>query len=314
MIRALRIASIAAVVLAAAFFVFPAVFGVQREEETEQFLKSPGIIEQLGKADDRKKTKSDSSQDAPLVKQAEAFALYLNPPQPKEPAEGPVLPTGGDVPRPRMVTPKFELIGTSFYASAPQLSLALIDEPGRGLRWVRQSGEVGHLIIEEVKDGVIVVRDGEKTFELTAERPQKINLIKGSTDNINGEAPPGSEGIKEEDERPKKINLVKGSPGRRSGKGPPRRKEVKVQMEEIQTKLMAMKAKTESGPNDSGHMGKGDAMLDKLISEVKTMRISTEEAKKLGDLGKTLEDNQEEANQPVDKGDVNEEEVNTPAE
>jgi hypothetical protein len=65
------------------------------------------------------------------------------------------------------------------------MSLALIDEPGKGLRWVRPSSKVGHLIIEQVKDGIVVVRDGQNSFEIVAERPVKKSLLKAGSPGIN---------------------------------------------------------------------------------------------------------------------------------
>jgi hypothetical protein len=195
MIKTLRITSIIAVVLAVVFFVLPAVFGVRSNKPTEQFLNSASVMEKFNKAKGKKSTKSES-QVSPLVKQAEAFALYLNPPEPKKaPATStremamsriPPRPTGP-------VSPKFKLIGTSYYALHPELSLALIDEVGKGLRWVKQSGKVGHLIIEQVKDGLVVVRDSKRTFELVAERPEKRSLLKKSVSSgarITGSSSP----------------------------------------------------------------------------------------------------------------------------
>ena len=178
MIKTLRITSIIAVVLAVVFFVLPAVFGVSGDEQIEQFLNSAGAIEKF------KEAKGDKVEDrqheiSPLVKQAEAFALYLNPPP--KPKTEPSVSGGQNEPRPKVsVSPKFKLVGTSCYALHPELSLALIDEPGKGLHWVRQSSKVGHLIVEQVKDGLVVVRDGKSTFELVAERPEKRSLLKGN--------------------------------------------------------------------------------------------------------------------------------------
>ncbi len=150
MIKTLRITSIIAVALAVVFFVFPAVFGVRSDEQLEQFLNSAGVIEKFSKAKGKESTKSES-QISPLVKQAEAFALYLNPPKPKKAPPTRRTDRPSIIPRPPApVSPKFKLIGTSHYASHPELSLALIDEVGKGLRWVRQSSKLGHLIIEQV--------------------------------------------------------------------------------------------------------------------------------------------------------------------
>lgn len=303
MIKTLRITSITAFALAGAFFVISMVFGLQGDKGSEEFLRTAGVIEQFSKGEGRKKTKQNEKDDSPLVKQAEAFALYLNPPKPKEPA-GPV-PGVGEVSRPRTVTPKFELVGTSFYASNPQLSLALIDEPGKGLRWVRQSSEIGHLVIEQVKDGAVVVRDGERTFELVAERPRRINLVKSSSIAIEPSLP---------DSNKSSVDVAVEAPAE-----PPTMEEEIANLEEALrgVKLMRMDV-TEGGDSNQPEGEEAAAMeefISKLEDELKTMRISAEEAKKLEDLGKELQDIQEGPNRPADSNsDVNEGEANRPNE
>ena len=290
MIKALRITSIIAVVLASVFFVFPVVFGVRRDEQAEQFLKSPSVIEKFSKAKGRKKTKSED-QASPLVKQAEAFVLYLNPPKPREPTAP--SRTVKSAHKPKTVSPKFELIGTSFYASHPELSLALIDEPGKGFRWVRQSSEVSHLIIEQIKDGIVVVRDGERTFELVAERPERINLVKEmfpiSPDTTSSEVPLSDEVQPGGEEPPSK-------------KVPPRRKKIELRPEELLAKLEVIQTEFEPDGNDSEYGGKLGGKLEKIISDFKAMRITDIEAKKLGQLGEDLNDIQQDPNQAEDEG------------
>src|SRR4030066_11509 len=161
MIKTLRITSIIAVLLAIVFFVVPAVFGFRGDKQIEQFLNSAGAIEGFSQAKGEKG--GDSQREiSPLVKQAEAFALYLNPPP--KPSPAPSGSVARSEPRPMgPVAAKFKLIGTSRHVLQPELSLALIDEPGKGLCWVRQSSKVGYLIIEQIRDGLVVVRDGQST-------------------------------------------------------------------------------------------------------------------------------------------------------
>ena len=150
MIKTLRITSITAAILAVVFFILPTVFGIRSDKQSEQFLNSAGAIEKFNEVKGNKSRKSEE-QTSPLVKQAKAFSLYLNPPpKPQKPS------TYSKTTRrkPPTVSAKFKLIGTSYYALHPELSLALIDEPGKGFRWVKQSSKVGHLIIEQVKDGL----------------------------------------------------------------------------------------------------------------------------------------------------------------
>jgi len=180
MIKTLRITSIVAAVLAViflVFFVFPVVFGGSSDEQLEQSLDSPGVIEKFNKTVGNK-AKTGQNEISPLVKQAGAFALYLNPP----PAKTPRAATGrtADITRGPAVTPKFKVLGTSYYKGQPELSLALIDEPGKGLHWIRQSSKVGHLLIEQIKDGIVVFKDGKGTFELKAEQKPELSLLEGA--------------------------------------------------------------------------------------------------------------------------------------
>jgi len=264
MIKTLRITSIIAVVLAAVFFVFPVVFGVRSDEQTEQFLNSAGVIEKFNKTKGQKSPKSES-QVSPLVKQAEAFALYLNPPKPK------TVPVTRKTDKP-MVTPrptgpvsaKFKLIGTSYYASHPDLSLALIDEPGKGLRWVRQSSKVGHLIIEKVKDGSVAVRDGKRVFVLIAKRPPKKSLLKKRT-------PPSATSSKPTLSAPEKADA------RITSSKPPQ--------PSTEEKAASTLGKTDVGTTSSKppqpSAEENAALVEKIFAELENMQAPVESDKKV---------------------------------
>ena len=292
MIKTLRITSIIAAALAVVFFVFPAIFGVRSDEQTEQFLNSAGVIEKFSKAKGKESTKGES-QISPLVKQAEAFALYLNPPKPKKAPPTRRTDRPSIIPRPPApVSPKFKLIGTSHYASHPELSLALIDEVGKGLRWVRQSSKLGHLIIEQVKDGLVVVRDGRRTFELVVERPEKRSLLKEPLSRATGSKPILSASDK--------------AGGRITGSRAPQRnveetaalqKEQAKLAEKIFAELEAMQADIESDKTDSEHAEENTVKTKK---DLESTRISAEEAKRLDHLGKKLKDVQQDPNQVKD--------------
>jgi hypothetical protein len=308
MIKTLRITSIIAVVLAVVFFVFPAVFGVRGDKQIEQFLHSAGVIEKF------KESKGDKVEDSrreisPLVKQAEAFALYLNPPPKPEPS----VPEGRSEPRPAgPVTAKFKLIGTSRHVVQPELSLALIDEPGKGLYWVRQFSKVGHLIIEQIEDGLIVVRDGKNTFELVAERPKKRSLLKAKPSDVSHpkaesggritESPPPEIGAKVQRSAEEEAALAKRS---------------EAMMEKVLAELEAMQAKAKADQSDVG-VGETDsgsgvshpqadrakeiAAARKRFSDLdlEAMRISIKEARGLGRLGRKLKNVQREPNRTGD--------------
>jgi hypothetical protein len=276
MVRTLRITTITGALLAAAFLVLSAVFGARSDKAIEEFLKSPGAIEQFQRAKGQKKAEGES-QISPLVKQAQAFALYLNPPPPPEPiVSGP--------PQPKVITPKFKLIGTSFYPLHPDLSLALIDEPGKGIRWVRQSGHVGYLVIEQIKDGVVVVSDGGRTFEVAAaERPKKINLVKSSTlDKTDAKIAPQPtkqvEGVAPAPVKGAAAEQIAAEPNARS-----------AALEGLLHNLKATQTDAELTEEEK----KATAELQEFIESIK---VSTEEAKKLDKLGRELQNGGAEPN------------------
>ena len=277
MIKTLRITGIVMAVLAAVFFVFPVVSGVRSEEEIEEFLNSAGSVEEFSSTKRQKSTGSES-QASPLVKQAERFALYLNPPakpKPRMPAPSRAKPSA--TLRPDKVSAKFNLVGTSFYALHPELSLALIDEPGKGLRWVRQSSELGRLIIEQIKDGIVVVKDGKRTFEIAVpERPDKKSLLKKTSPE-------------------KTIPDEKGA-----ASFSPTPDEEKANIEELLSGLKAIQADMmRTGQPESAGSEESEAleeMISNLQAELQAVRISAEEAKKLDRLGKHLNDLKQDPN------------------
>jgi len=296
MIKTLRITSIMTAVLAAGVIVSAAVWGFGGDEPAE-ILSLAGAIEKF-KESRGDNPQSQQDQTSPLVKQAEAFALYLNPPErpkPKTPP-GPHKKRIEAVPKPTQVSAKFKLVGTCYYAQNPQLSLALIDQPGKGYRWVKQSSEVGHLIIEQVKDGLIVVRDGQRTEQLIAERPPKRSLLKGDLGSETGSTPTlespqspdlGLDEPKADTGRDLQVD-IKGD--RSSGLA-----EDAARMHQFMEDLQNMRAKIEDAENVDE---KSTEMMEKFISDLKSTRVSPEEANKLEDLGKELGDVSREPNQP----------------
>jgi hypothetical protein len=290
MIKTLRITSVAAAVLAVIvviFFVFHVVFG--SDERIKELLDSPGVIKKFEKT--VKKPRGDASQESPLVQQAGAFALYLDPPKPKTPR--PATGRTTDIVRGPAVTPKFKVLGTSYYKGRPELSIALIDEPGKGLHWVRQSSKVGHLLIEQIKDGLIVVKDAKGTFELAAEQNPETSLLEGASAvpprraDISRKTPGGAgskPALRASERTVAGIPEVKGrvSQPRRSAEEDAKMKELVEELREIQRSFKS--DKTGSGPSAKEKA----ELMENLISKFKTSRLSDDEAKKLDILGKEL--------------------------
>jgi len=175
MIKTLRITMIVTAIVAGLFFVLSAMFGLRRDKDKEAFLANPSITATIQKGAANRDT---AEQDVPLIKQAQDFALRINPPKPIEQVS--------TVVQKQIETPKFRLLGISYYPDDPNRSMALIDEPGKGMHWVVQSDKVGYLTITQIFDDKIGYTDGQKNMEMLVERsqtPQQINVI-----SVNGES------------------------------------------------------------------------------------------------------------------------------
>ncbi|TKJ38759.1 MAG: hypothetical protein CEE38_03390 [Planctomycetes bacterium B3_Pla] len=298
MIKTLRITSILAAILAGVlikFFVFPVIFDVSGDENVEKVLDSAGVIEQF-KNTEGKRAKSTGNQVAPLVKQAEAFARYLAPkPKAKRTVSG--LKTTGK-PSLAPVKPKFQVFATSYFEGNPELSQALIDEPGKGRHWVRQSTMVGHLLIEQVKDGMVIVKSSEETFELAIEKTSAATSPKsparGSTST--GKRSPYS-----------RTQSVTGrtAPGvTKTASKPPAPQRNAVASEKTDALIERLKDlrrsyrsdRSSSGLNGEESGEERAARIDELISKVKSTRVSTEDAKNLTSLGERLKDSSQDPN------------------
>jgi len=300
MIKTLRITSIIAAILAVGFFTFPAAFGSRNDKGIKQFLSLPSVVEEFRKARGDKHG-GDKDQISPLLKEAKAFGKYLDPPKPakkirtvrKPPPRGTVLPPPPEPPRP---TPKFKLIATSCYASRPELSLALIDEVGKGRHWVRESSVVSHLTIEQIKDGLIVVRGAKRTFEIPAQaRPQLRSLLAdsapvsmGPSSQIRSKPGPAL--------GPSEVGSAAATHASITSSDEIQQMSFKEQTalaEKIFAELAARSVEGWAEPNKTGSEHSNEESteaMEKVLSDFSAMRISGKEAKKLGNLGQKLKD------------------------
>ena len=314
MIKTLRITSIVAAVLAGILFVFPVVFGVRGDGQIEQFLSSAGVIAKF-KESEGNKAKTSGDEVSPLVKQAEAFARIINPPpKPRPVVQAP--PVTPEIRPLAPVSPKFTLVAISVHQSRPEMSLALIDEPGKGTHWVKQSGEVGHLIIEQVKDGAVVVRDKDRTFEIAVQQqPAAVNLLEGSSSGAFqpvGTSPAlPTPNIPTAPTFSTKVEVGVASTQTSASSveplPPPEAATTEVNAEEgaalekLITQLASLQKGSRSdktGSADNNEEG-ATAAIEKLMSDLNATRVSAEEAKKLGGLGKELEGIGREPNLPA---------------
>lgn len=310
MIKTLRITSVIAAFLAAVVIAFPAFFGAGGDEETEKFLNTPSAVEKFLKDSTRARSKAGKDQVSPLTKEAMAFALYLNPPPPsRSRAKRYVTARKGSKPSPRSVSVKFSLVGTSLHSSDPNRSMALINQPGSGYRWVRQNSKVGHLLIEQVKDGFVIIRDGKKSIELIPIRKKHINLLKGasapaetgqtSISSVLG-LPGSAEASSKSLEQLTKEGLLNTTLGtipsglpksRLPQLGPEERQEMMRMREKLFRELSTELPGIDSGISSLEELTKATAeIMRAAFPGSGPSRIGPEEARKLDDLGVKLRD------------------------
>jgi hypothetical protein len=149
------------------------------DSQLQQILSDPNVVERFGENGGQKSEIADQNLPA-LVVHARAFAAILNPPVPT-PAAKPTTTPGAASDSLPLLTPKtrpamssvtFKLVATSYYAGRPDRSMALLTEPGDkdGGRWVKEGAQIGHFTVHEIKQGVVVLRDGDSVRELAVER------------------------------------------------------------------------------------------------------------------------------------------------
>ena len=265
MVKTLKITSIVLAALAAGLVILPVMFGVRKDPDIEQFLDTAGFVERFKNAKGGTGSQGKTGV-SPLVEEAKKFALYLNPPPPPKPVKPPKSKGTAKAPPKRSrpqptVSSKFKLIGTCFYVDHPERSLALLDQSGKGLAWVRQGGKVGHAVVEEIKDGAVVVKDGKGTSELVAERKKRTSLLK-SVKDANGPARPVAP--------------------------------VDADLQAMGQFLSEIK-KTHSEAQERGEV---DPELEAFIAALEGDLVTEEEGEKLDELGKLLERERPEPNRP----------------
>ena len=154
----------------------------QRDARVEEFLNGPSAVERFKARGGGSGARS--AEEPPLVVQAKALALLLNPPKSPErpsPAGVATKPSpGAPAVRPAAPSVRFKLCGTSYYPNEPQRSMALICDVGAaegGERWVKEGTRLGHFVIHEIRRGVIVYRDGEQLREMAVEHGASVPSI-----------------------------------------------------------------------------------------------------------------------------------------
>jgi len=291
-----------------------AIYGVRPSSEIEEFLKSPSALDTFAAAMGERSSQG-TNQVSPLVRQAADFARYLNPPPPPPPPPSEIAAESSPAP-PVPVAVKFDLVGVCYYALHPEKSFAFIDEPGKGLNWVKQGDSIGHIKIEKINDGSITVKDGQKTSEMTVKIDESWkNLLKSPPGGPAAAYPPTSPrpaatvvpasatparptpGARA---RPDVRRAVRpgAAPATHSRGLPPAASPAQVkpapgnappQMAPVPTPEQPAQANTEQGIASSPAPSEKDIIRSRLAEDVKASKITPEEAKRMEELAETLE-------------------------
>ena len=119
----------------------------------------------------------------PLLEQAEALAVYLNPPKPvpkesSQPAVSPLTVSAPPVVRPPAATPQFRLLAISYYRSSPEKSLAMVWDATKGGYWVKKGDRLGHFVVERIEKETVFYRDGDQLRQMAVAVKQPVQLAK----------------------------------------------------------------------------------------------------------------------------------------
>ncbi|OHB58959.1 MAG: hypothetical protein A2Y07_04765 [Planctomycetes bacterium GWF2_50_10] len=185
MINTLRITSIVASGLAIVFLSLSVFFGLKPDPAKADF------ITELTTFNNEKLTSTSgmvsNKKDSPLVLQAQAYTLKVNPPKPREEVSIAAIRQEPEV--------RFKLIGTAFYPETPEKNMALIDSPGKGQHWVKVNENVEGIKIEKILDGKVIYNKNGKSMAL-------------STSNKPGDPQEASEAVVVEDQNPSAIPVT----------------------------------------------------------------------------------------------------------
>jgi hypothetical protein len=107
------------------------------------------------------------------VVQAEAFALYLNPPEPPKRTPPPARARAARVEVAPVaalsIAPQYRVVGISYHRTKPEESKALVSEAGGGLRWVAQGAKLGPMVVQQINRGSILCQDAAGMHEMAVE-------------------------------------------------------------------------------------------------------------------------------------------------
>ena len=152
---------------------------------------------------------------------------------------------------------------------------------------------VGHLLIEQVKDGLVVVKGSQETFELEIQKepqtvlpskPSSASPLKSSRSSARPPAPAFT----------RTTSGVRRTPitsmPRNTQENNEEEEDDNIKMGELVEKLKDLKKNVASDKTNSGlDRERRAARIEQLISKFKSARVGVEESEKLDDMGEQLQ-------------------------
>jgi hypothetical protein len=301
MLKTLKIAKLIAGLAAIAFIAYLTMSGLKPDADVEAILNKQSAIEKfkqlIGLASDVKDPESA------FVTQAKKFALRINPPKPPKPVKKPGEPVTTKKPleRPKIDRPappkptrttKFSLLATVRYEEQPEKSLALLNVVAEGQKWVRQGEAIGHLTVNLVNDGSIVLfQDGELNTEIfvpPVKKPKQVLLKDPNAEEKIAEAPKIKEKINYEPTGNKAATASKKYSTDRTSAATSRARNLRP----IATVPKAKPRRIQTPEEQKKSLENNISQIKNIMSEtMKTSKDSdnADEMKAWGDLLKTLQ-------------------------
>jgi len=178
MVRALQTFSVLTLISAGVVLVLCTAQWLRDEPQIAQNA-GLSIVEKFSQANrSSANEKGEHKPLSPHVRQAQAFATYLNPaqtPSREQPAvSGDTLTRTPSAARAAKSESRFRLFGTSYYRSKPEESMALVAEAGGRPRWVKQGALLGQSVVVKIMRGKIVCKDDQRLHEIAVDTKAPI--------------------------------------------------------------------------------------------------------------------------------------------
>jgi len=270
-------------------------FALRSDPEIERILSEPSVVQRWIEENGDTHS-SDQDTTSPLVRQAEAFKNIIDPPPAPPSANSGARKTtvadrGKTVVKPVTSSAQFDLVATTVSA---EKSFAYIRLPDKTYRWARQGDVIGHLTIKEIRNESIVCSDGRADIPMVKEPvPDTASLLEVGGPSV---LPSDSQ-----------VAPVQPTAGRITGQpvarpwgagepavpGSDEAREQEREALDLIRQIRELQKGDAAAPDANLSPEDHDAAIEKLMTEFRSSRVGPEEAEKVEDLGRELNESAE---------------------